>query len=578
MDIRITKSALDNIAKEMFWTAIRTAKSSIIYETFDFAPALTDKNGNLISIGTGISVFLGIMPLIAKSVLEDVEKYDLGLDPGDIFIINDPYRISTHLNDVALAMPIFYKNKFIGMATIRGHVNDVGGMNPGSWGPNATEIYQEGLIIPTSHFYRKGKLNKEIANMILSNSRIPDFVYGDLEGFAASLRYAYKRINELCDKYGVSVVLQAMEDRLEDGRIMARNRLKNLPKGTFFAEDRLMKLEGMDDDFIFKAKVTISDKKFTVDLSGNPPQVKAPINTTYPGTWTGVATAFVAATDPHVPLNQGYLEYIEAIAPEGTIFNALPPAPVSTYWETMFYVVDLIWKALAPSIPERFTAGHFLSVVAEIIGMKDPRDNRFKILVEPNPGGWGAGKDKDGESCLVAAADGETYCNSAELLEREFPIRVECMKLNTEDGVGHGEHRGGFGLRKEYFIMSEEATFTTSLSRCKYPPWGVDGGMNGTTNYMAIIRNGKEIWRGSRIVNMPLKKGDIVRIVSGSGGGWGHPLKRDPEKVLEDVKNRFITIEVAKNIYGVVIDPQNLEINWNETMLIRKNLFGGERN
>ena len=573
VDVRITKNALDNIAKEMFWSAIRTAKSSIIYETFDFAPAITDNEGNLISIGTGIPVFLGIMPLIAKSVLEDIEKYDLGLSPGDIFIINDPYRISTHLNDVALAMPIFYKNKFIGMATIRGHVNDVGGMNPGSWGPNATEIYQEGLIIPTSHFYKNGELNREVVNLILRNTRIPDFVYGDLEGFAAALRYAYRRINELCEKYSVDTVVEAMKDRLRDGRIMAKNRLKKLPKGVFYAEDKLLKYEGMKEDLTFRAKVIISDDKFTVDLKGNPPQVKAPINTTYPGTWTAVATAFVAATDPHVPMNQGYLDFIEAIAPEGTIFNALPPAPVSCYWETMFYVVDLIWKALAPHLPERFTAGHFLSVVAEIIGMVDPRDGQYKILVEPNPGGWGAGIDKDGESCLVAAADGETYCNPVELLEREFPVRVESMALNIEDGVGHGAHRGGFGMKKEYRILANEATFTTSISRVKYPPWGVDGGLDGTCNYMAVIRDGKEIWKGGRMVNMPLKRGDIVRIMSGGGGGWGNPIERDPKKVLDDHRNGLISLSVAKEVYGVIIDPENLDIDWLATNELRKEMM-----
>ncbi|MGI6485867.1 MAG: hydantoinase B/oxoprolinase family protein [Tepidanaerobacteraceae bacterium] len=158
VSIRIIKNSLDNIAKEMFWTAIRTAKSSIIYETYDFAPAITNSKGDLVSIGTGIPVFLGVMPIIAKAVMEDIEEHDLGLDPGDIFIINDPYRISTHLNDVALAMPIFYKDELIAIGTIRAHVNDVGGMNPGSWGPNATEIYQEGLIIPTSHFYERPKI------------------------------------------------------------------------------------------------------------------------------------------------------------------------------------------------------------------------------------------------------------------------------------------------------------------------------------------------------------------------------------------------------------------------------------
>lgn len=573
MSIRIIKSSLDNIAKEMFWVTIKTAKSSIIYETYDFAPAITDAKGNLISIGTGIPVFLGVMAIVAKAVTEDIEKNELELNPGDIFIINDPYKISTHLNDIALAMPIFYKDKVIAMGTIRGHVNDVGGMNPGSWGPNTTEIYQEGLIIPTSHFYKKGKLNKEIVRIILHNTRIPDYVYGDLESFAAALRYAYNRINDLCDKYGEDLVRDAMADRINDGRLIARNRLKGLIKGEFFAEEKIEKYEGMNEDIRITAKVIITDEKFIVDFTDNPPQLKAPINTTYAGVYTAVATAFTAITDPHVDLNQGYLEPLEVICPEGTIFNALSPAPVSCYWETTFYAVDLIWKALAAHIPEKLTAGHFLSVVSETISMIDPRDGKYKILCEPNPGGWGAGIDKDGESCLVSAADGETYCHPVEIIERDYPIRVECMRFNMEDGVGAGAYRGGFGMRKDYRILSDEANLVCSINRIKYPPWSVSGGENGSCNHIVIKRGDKDIWDGGRLSNFELQKGDIVSIRSGGGAGWGNPLERNPNLVLKDYKDGLISIENAKSIYGVFINLKKLEVDLEKTKKVRAEII-----
>jgi N-methylhydantoinase B len=445
-------------------------------------------------------------------------------------------------------------------------------MNPGSWGPNATEIYQEGLIIPTSHFYKQGKLNKEVVRMILHNSRIPDFIYGDLEALASALRYAYGRINDLCDKYGVELVRKAMEDRINDGRIMAKNRLKELIKGEFFAEGRIEKYEGMKEDLRITAKVKITDDKFIVDFTDNPPQVKAPINTTFAGIYTAVATAFTAVTDPHVPVNQGYLESIEVICPEGTIFNALPPAPVSCYWETMFYAVDLIWKALVPHIPEKLTAGHFLSVVSETLSMIDPRDRKYKILCEPNPGGWGAGIDKDGESCLVAAADGETYCNPVEVLERDYPIRVECMKFNLEDGVGHGTYRGGFGMRKDYRILADEANLVCSINRIKYPPWGVDGGDSGSCNHIVVIRDGKDIWDGGRVSNFILKKNDIVSIRSGGGGGWGDPLERDPQLVLEDYKDGLIRLETANKSYGIIINLEKLIVDLEVTKKLREEM------
>jgi N-methylhydantoinase B len=570
VSIRIVKSSLDNIAKEMFWATVKTAKSSIIYETFDFAPALTNANGDLISIGTGIPVFLGVMPIIAKAVMEDIKIHDLGLTPGDIFVINDPYKISTHLNDVALAMPIFYKDELIAIGTIRGHVNDVGGMNPGSWGPDATEIFQEGLVIPTSHFYKDGKLNKEVVRLILHNSRIPDFVYGDLEAFAAALRYAYGRLNELCDKYGVDLVREAMDDRIDDGRIMAKNRLKDLKKGEFFAEERIEKYEGMDEDLRITAKIKITDDKFIVDFTDNPPQVKAPINTTYAGVYTAVATAFTAVTDPHVALNQGYLEALEVICPEGTLFNALSPAPVSCYWETTFYAVDLIWKALASHFPDKFTAGHFLSVVSETLSMMDSRDNKYKILCEPNPGGWGGGIDKDGETCLVSVADGETYCHPVEVIEKDYPIRVERMSLNFDDGIGHGAHRGGFGMRKDYRMLADEANMVCSINRIQYPPWGVEGGEDGSCNHIVVIRDGKDIWDGGRASNFNIKKGDIVSIRSGGGAGWGDPSGRDPQLVLEDYKNGLVSLEEAKEVYRVVINSSDLSIDLEATEKLRK--------
>jgi len=217
-----------------------------------------------------------------------------------------------------------------------------------------------------------------------------------------------------------------------------------------------------------------------------------------------------------------------------------------------------LWKALAPHIPDKLSAGHFLSVCAEIIAGIDPRTNEYFVLVEPNPGGWGGATDKDGESSLVSFADGETFANPVEVLEIRYPVVVERCRLNVEDGTGHGKFRGGFGIVKDYRILSEEASFTTAINRANVPPWGVVGGKDGTVNYIVIIRDGKELMRLSRITNFQLKKGDIVSIRSGGGGGWGDPSERDRELVKKDVLNRYITVEDAKKIYGLTL-TENLK-------------------
>jgi len=569
--VEIIKDALDSIANEMFWTAIRASKSSIFYETYDFTTAITDAEGNVVAISLGVPLWSGVMKFLVKGMLDDVKKYE-DINPGDIIVSNDPYITSTHTNDFALIMPIFHKDEIIAVTATKGHVNDIGGLNPGTWGPGSREIYHEGLFIPPVKYYREGRPNKDVIRIILGNTRIPDYVYGDIEALAAGLRLGSKRIQELIDKYGVETFKAAIKDLLEEGRRISLKRLEELPKGEFYAEDFL------DDDYVtgnplkLTARVRITDKEFVVDFSENPKCVNAPINTTYPSTFAAVAIIYIAIIDPHVRVSQGLLDPLKVIAPPGTIFNAVKPYPVSVYWETMSYASDLVWKALAPHIPNRLSAGHFLSVSAEIIAGIDPRTKEYFILVEPNPGGWGASIDKDGESALVAVGDGETYANPVEILERRYPLIVERFELNTRDGVGHGKFRGGFGIIKDYRLLCDEASFTTAINRSKFPPWGVAGGTSGTCNYIAIIRDGKEIMRVARIVDYKLRRDDVVSIRTGGGGGWGNPLERDPGLVLRDVVNGYITIDIARNVYGVVIKPDTMSIDWEGTIELREKL------
>ena len=482
----MVKSAFDSIANEMFWVAIRTSKSPIFYETFDFSTAITNRQGDTLAISIGLPLWIGVMKSIAKNVLEEARKHDK-LYPHDIIVCNDPYVTGTHLNDIGMAMPIFQREEIIAITTAKGHVNDVGGMNPGSWGPETREIFQEGLFIPPVKYYQKGKPNRDVIRIILGNSRIPDYLYGDLEALAGSLRLGNKRISELIQKYGIRTVENAMDSILAEGEKRAKSRLSELPKGKFYAEDYLD--EGYETKQPLKifATTTITNNEFIVDFTGAPKAFPVSLNTTYPATLAAVAVVYMAITDPHMPFNQGLLGPLKVIVPEDTIFNARRPAPVSVYWETMTYAADLVWKALAPHIQDKLSAGHFLSVCAEIIAGIDPRTREYFELVEPNPGGWGAGADKDGESSLVSFADGETFANPVEVLEIRYPVLVDRCKLNVEDGSGHGKFRGGLGMIKDYRMLCDEASFTTAINRGKIPPWGAMGGANGTTNYICLL-------------------------------------------------------------------------------------------
>jgi len=561
--LEIIKNGLIVASEEMFYSWGRTAKSPVIYEVLDYAVGLIDAGGtNLVTQAPGIPGFTGVLDFAAKEV---VELWKDDIQPGDVFVSNVPYDSGTHLNDVTLVMPVFSEKKRLGFAVAKGHWSEVGGMHFGSWTSDSTEIYQEGIQLPCVKLFVEGEPNRNVIDIIRFNSRLPEFVLGDMEAQVASMKVAARRISKLVEKYGVETVLQSMDKLMEDGERYARLKLKELPKGTFKAEDWIDD-DGITDEPIYiKVEVNVTDDEFMVDFTGSDKQARGSINSPYPATVSGVRMTFMAVTDPRAHPNGGFFRPIKVIAPRGTVFNPERPAPTSTFWEGMSHATDLAWKALAPHVPRSLTAGHFLSIEATILGGVDDRTGEPFAIVEPQPGGWGAGYDMDGEGGLVACGDGETYIASSEVYERRMPIVVERYALNTDDGTGHGRFRGGFGVVREYRVLCSEASLTVTAGRSKYPTWGVEGGMHGTPNYAVIYKKGEEPRRTRRIAAFKMNKGDMVSLRTGGGGGWGDPLTRDPERVLWDVKNEYISLEDALNFYGVIIDPKTLKIDLKRT-------------
>ena len=565
--LNIIHNALVSACEEMFTVTARTAKSPIIYDVLDFSTAITDPKGDVTAQAVAVPVFVGMLDFNVKGILK---KYGAGgLRPGDVMILNDPYISGTHLNDVCVVMPFFFRDRLVGFGASKGHWNDVGGMTFGSWGPGRTEIFQEGLQIPICRLYDAGRLNVDILEIIKSNSRIPDMCMGDLEAQVAGLRVAAERVGKIILKYGKEAYFAAIESIHRAGEEIARKRLRDLPKGRFRADDFLDEGGENDAPLPVHVEVEITDEEFKVDFSGNSPQLPLPLNNTYPGTVAAVRVVYMALVDPHAKYNQGLVAPLRVIAEEGTIFNAVRPAPVSVYWEVLTYAADLVWKALAPHSPARLTAGHFLSVVGLIVaGVHDKTGEGF-ALVEPNPGGWGAGPDKDGESGLVSFADGETFASSVEVIETRYPIVVERYALNPEAGVGHGKHRGGFGIIKDYRITNRRAEFTTDINRAVVPPWSMEGGGKGTLNHIVISGEGKAPLRVRKISAHRLDRGDVVSIRTGAGGGWGDPLDRDPAQVLADVCAGYVLRETARDIYGVILSEDKFEVDAAATAALR---------
>lgn len=547
--LEIIKNGLIATGDEMFYALQRTSMSTIIYEVLDYATGLTDAQGQLITQGNGVAGFLGTLTFSVRYVLDKFGPD--GLQPGDIIILNDPYvGGGTHLSDVSLVMPIFYEGELVAFSANKAHWTEVGGKDPGSWTTDATEVFQEGLQFPGVKIFEAGQPNQAVIDLIRANVRTPDATIGDMYAGVAALRVGDRRLQELFGKFGREAILRAIEELLDYGERMARLELAKLPKGTYEAVDYI------DDDgigngpFEVRVKVTITDEEFICDFTGTTDQVPGPVNCGRTGLHSAVREAWKAVTDPLIPANEGVFRPLKVVCPPRTIFTAEKPAPVSTYWETMLYATDLVWKALAPIVPNRLTAGHFLSVCGTVVYGMHPEDGSLYLLVEPQAGGWGAGVDKDGENGLVCAGDGETYVIPVEVCETRYGVLVDQYAFEIVDG-GAGEHRGGRGLVRDYRITSQWAGVTATFGRHKFLPWGLAGGRDGSRNYVEFIHEDGRRQIFGKCARYMLKKDEVARLHTGTGGGYGDPACRDPGRVREDLRQGYITPEQAERDYGV---------------------------
>jgi N-methylhydantoinase B len=535
------------ISDEMFVSLQRTSQSPIIYEVLDFGVGISDADGELVSQGNGIAGFLG--PL-GDAVKETISRRK-DLRPGDVIMANDPYAGGgTHLSDVALVRPVFSGTELIGFAAAKGHWTEVGGKDPGSWTADSQDVYAEGLQLPFVHAYRDGKPVDDVRAILAANSRLPGMVVGDLTAQAACLEVAERRLLEMCDRYGTAAVRTAMRVALDRSEQLCRDTLARIPHGVFTAED-FTDTDGLGNGpFPVKVRVEITEKGVTCDFTGSHPQVPGPINCTWSGLVSGVRTVFKAITDPAEPATDGWFRPLKIVCPPGNIFNATRPAPVAAYFEATEMASDLVWHALAPAFPDRLPAGTFVSVCSTSLALTHPDTGDDALLVEPQPGGWGATRDADGQHGLVSVGDGETYTIPVEVAEQRYGVRVERFGFDIVPGAGAGRRRGGRGLVREYRVLND-ALLTVAWGRHLYPPWGASGGRDGSPNYVEVLRDGKPIGpRFGKVSRMPLRRDDVVRLVTGSGGGYGDPREREPDLVGADLRDELITRGEASEFYG----------------------------
>ena len=548
-DREVIKDCIVALGDEMFEAVIRTSMSPIIYETTDFAVGATDAKGNLLAQGNGVTAFLATLDTAVQDLLNHYpESGDIA--EGDAFITNSPYcGGGTHLSDVVIIVPVFHDGRLIAFTVNKAHWTEVGGAQPGSVSTESTEIYQEGLHFRFLKLYSDGELNKALVQIIRDNVRLPESTIGDMHSGVAAARVGAARLRELAAKYGVESVLEAMENLLDYGERMTIEEIRKLPTGSYQATD-IVESDGLGNGpFEIRCTVTIGNGRITADFTGTSGQAQGPINCAYTGLITGARCLFKAVTNTEIPANGGCFRPLEVICPEGTVISATSPAPVSLYYESLIAAIDVMWKALAPVLSDRLSAGHQRTVGANFISGMHPDTGELFVMGQPLVGGWGASDGVDGDSGQFCCGNGETYNVPVELFETRYGLQVEQYAFHNEVG-GEGQYRGGKGVVLDYRVVSPEVFLTYAASRTEARPWPIEEGLEGSTNYAKVLRKSGEEERYSMCTMVRAEQGDCIRLVSATGGGYGDPRQRKRADIERDIKNGYVTRERAAYVFG----------------------------
>jgi N-methylhydantoinase B len=542
--LEIIQNSLQAISDEMFAAFRKTAMSAIIYEVLDMGTAITDAEGNLASSGAGIPAFVGVLDKAVKRIIE-LNDEPGEIARGDIFATNDPfYGGVTHLNDVVLAMPVFAGDRLVAWTANIAHWNDVGGMVPGSISNEAHEIFQEGLRLPAVKLVAAGVPIKSVMEIMKCNSRLPDFLQGDMWAGIAAARVGERRILDLVAKYGLATFVTALSHFMDYGERVARRALEGLPRGTFSLE------EEQDSGAVYRVIIEITDDEFIVDLRDNPDQDYGPNNASRDGSLVAAQMVFMNIMDSHGSANGGHFRPLTLLTRPGSVFDPNPPAAFAVYYEVEIRLYDLIWRCLAPHLGDRLPSGSFASICGTFIGGTHPDTGRHFTIVEPQVGGWGASGAMDGNSAMFSGFHGDTFNCPAEVAETRYGLYVDRLALNDAPG-GEGAHRGGKGIVLEYRVRSNGCFFTCAYTRNKHKPWALQGGREGSPNYAEVVRADGTVEEFAVVTALEVNEGDVIRIHTGHGGGYGDPKLRPHEQVLEDLRNGFTTEEQARAVYGL---------------------------
>lgn len=552
--LEVVCEGLIAIVREMRANIIRASYSSVIYEMDDFSCALFAPDGQLLAQWWDHPGHVLPLPWGVRCAFEDFKD---DIHPGDVLLLNDPYRGGTHLNDVTAIFPVFDETgRMMIFPAVRAHWVDVGGMVPGSYSGLSTNIYQEGVRIPPIKIWERGVPNRAAMTLLMANMRIPVEREGDLNASIGACRIAAERVHKLVGKYGSDVVQDCVKIHLDRTERRMRACIAELPDGDYHYEDYLeFYNEGRLDPVLARLKLTVAGDQITADFTGSNAQVPGVVNNSLAVAGAGVFVAIKATLDPGGAINEGAFRPITLKAPSGTIFNVALDAPAGAHGEVRKRAVSVGLGALAQIIPDKVSGDLSGSSFPNAIGGWNPRRNRPFVYYEAPAGGNGGLRDADGASTFVNVDFGNLpSIHNAESIENEMPLMVESCSLRT-DGGGAGRFRGGVGLVRRIRLLEAEAQYSVLSDRSVIPPWGILGAGSGLPYHLSIERGGQvsEFNTPGKVTGHSIVRDDVVVMRSSGGGGYGDPLTRDPRRVAEDVTREIVSLKAARDWYGVVI-------------------------
>lgn len=551
----VITEGLNAVMAEMRGNVMRSSYSSVIGLVQDFSCGLFSPVGDLIAQGPDHPGHIVPLPWSVQASMEDLGDT---LEEGDVILLNDPYRGGTHLNDVTVLWPVFVDGELFCFPAVRAHWADVGGISPGSYTGEATNIFYEGIRIPPIKIYERGELNRGAHRILMSNVRLPEEREGDFRACIGACRVAEIRIRELLGRYGRGRFEAAIEANFDRAERRMRAQIASLPDGEYFAEDYMEYFS--DDRFdpgLIALRLVIDGDTMTADFTRSSPQLPGVVNSTAAVAQGGVLIALKSALDPGGRLNAGVFRPIECVTTPGTIVSVTFDAPANAHGEVRKRTVSVMLAALSRVAPELVTGDLCGTSFPNVIGGWDSiRDKPFLFLASPS-GGNGGFLEADGPDALTNVDMGNLPLNHpSEEYEPKFPIRIEQVALRP-DSEGAGRSRGGTGIVVEVCLEGEAAEYSVTCDRAIIPPWGVLGGESGApiSNWVTDADGGRRaMFQLGKISSYPMERGDSVTIQAAGGGGYGDPLDRDPDAVASDVVDGYVTPGRARDVYGVVMD------------------------